>query len=616
MQSAKPFHTSAQTSLSTEVHHDPASCAGEHDSPLDCAVREGGHALVEQLVASGVTRVFGVPGESYLSVIDGLYDHTDDIEIIVTRQEGGAAMAAAAHGALTGEPGICMVTRGPGATNASIGVHVAKQDASPMVLFIGQIPRDHQHRESFQEVNYRQMFGELAKEVIEINTVERVPELTVRALNSAVSGEPGPVVVVLPEDMLVEQTDAPLKSRTTPAPVLPDAHSVQEAHRLLAEAEKPLIILGSTGYAPELGPLVTDYCERNGVALAAAHRRMHLVDNSSPAYAGTFEFGRSVLEANADEADVIFFLGSRPDPNTGEEWENYRGGWANYRGGAAGADGQAGPGVIHVYPDPNVIGRFFPAHVGTAASPLEFMRALVEYGAGVAAGAAVGASASGASGGRVVGGVAGAGVDRSDFELSDARRAWQKKLHDDWADYIERNLQSSLGGPFMQKFNARFDAGTIITNGAGNYTSWVQKNRTYSTYPSHIASQSGSMGYGIPAALAAALEHRDRTVVTFAGDGCFMMNGQELATMAANNLSVLVIVVNNSLYGTIHMHQEREYPGRPVFTTLNNPDFAALGAAYGARTAKVSTPEEFDAALAEFASEPGLRFIEVVTEGY
>lgn len=596
--SAKPSATAVQTSLSTEVHHDPASCAGDHESPLDCAVREGGHALVEQLVASGVTRVFGVPGESYLSVIDGLYDHTDDIEIIVTRQEGGAAMAAAAHGALTGEPGICMVTRGPGATNASIGVHVAKQDASPMVLFIGQIPRDHQHRESFQEVNYRQMFGELAKEVIEINTVERVPELTVRALNSAVSGEPGPVVVVLPEDMLVEQTDAPLKSRTTPAPVLPDAHSVQEAHRLLSEAEKPLIILGSTGYAPELGPLVTDYCERNGIALAAAHRRMHLVDNSSPAYAGTFEFGRSVLENNADEADVIFFLGSRPDPNTGEEWENYRGGAAN---------GQAGPGVIHVYPDPNVIGRFFPAHVGTAASPLEFMRALVEHEGGASAGA--GGSAAAADGGAAGGGA-------GDSALAGGRRAWQKKLHDDWAGYIERNLQTSLGGPFMQKFNARFDAETIITNGAGNYTAWVQKNRTYSTFPSHIASQSGSMGYGIPAALAAALEHRDRTVVTFAGDGCFMMNGQELATMAANNLDVLVIVVNNSLYGTIHMHQEREYPGRPVFTSLDNPDFAALGAAYGARTAKVSTPEEFDAALAEFASAPGLRFIEVVTEGY
>ena len=596
--SAKPSATAVQTSLSTEVHHDPASCAGEHESPLDCAVREGGHALVEQLVASGVTRVFGVPGESYLSVIDGLYDHTDDIEIIVTRQEGGAAMAAAAHGALTGEPGICMVTRGPGATNASIGVHVAKQDASPMVLFIGQIPRDHQHRESFQEVNYRQMFGDLAKEVIEINTVERVPELTVRALNAAVSGEPGPVVVVLPEDMLVEQTDAPLKSRTTPAPVLPDAHSVQEAHRLLSEAEKPLIILGSTGYAPELGPLVTDYCERNGIALAAAHRRMHLVDNASPAYAGTFEFGRSVLENNADEADVIFFLGSRPDPNTGEEWENYRGGAAN---------GQAGPGVIHVYPDPNVIGRFFPAHVGTAASPLEFMRALVEHESGASAGAGGSAAAAdcGAAGG-------GAG----DSALADARRAWQRQLHDDWAGYIERNLQTSLGGPFMQKFNARFDAETIITNGAGNYTAWVQKNRTYSTFPSHVASQSGSMGYGIPAALAAALEHRDRTVVTFAGDGCFMMNGQELATMAANNLDVLVIVVNNSLYGTIHMHQEREYPGRPVFTSLDNPDFAALGAAYGARTAKVSTPEEFDAALAEFASAPGLRFIEVVTEGY
>ena len=599
--SAKPSATAVQTSLSTEVHHDPASCAGEHESPLDCAVREGGHALVEQLVASGVTRVFGVPGESYLSVIDGLYDHTDDIEIIVTRQEGGAAMAAAAHGALTGEPGICMVTRGPGATNASIGVHVAKQDASPMVLFIGQIPRDHQHRESFQEINYRQMFGELAKEVIEINTVERVPELTVRALNSAVSGEPGPVVVVLPEDMLVEQTDAPLKSRTTPAPVLPDAHTVQEAHRMLSEAEKPLIIVGSTGYAPELGPLVTDYCERNGIALAAAHRRMHLVDNSSPAYAGTFEFGRSVLENNADEADVIFFLGSRPDPNTGEEWENYRGGAAN---------GQAGPGVIHVYPDPNVIGRYFPAHVGTAASPLEFMRALVEHEGGASAAAAGAGGSTAAADGGAAGGGAG------DSALADARRAWQKKLHDDWAGYIERNLQTSLGGPFMQKFNARFDAETIITNGAGNYTAWVQKNRTYSTYPSHIASQSGSMGYGIPAALAAALEHRDRTVVTFAGDGCFMMNGQELATMAANNLDVLVIVVNNSLYGTIHMHQEREYPGRPVFTSLDNPDFAALGAAYGARTAKVSTPEEFDAALAEFASAPGLRFIEVVTEGY
>lgn len=555
------------------MHYDPASCAGDHESPLDCAVREGGHALVEQLVASGVTRVFGVPGESYLSVIDGLYDHTGDIDIVITRQEGGAAMAAAAHGALTGEPGICMVTRGPGATNASIGVHVAKQDASPMVLFVGQIPRDHQHREAFQEVNYRQMFGELAKEVIEINTVERIPELTVRALNTAVSGEPGPVVVVLPEDVLREETDAPLLSGTSIAPAKPDKQSVHEAHLLLSQAERPLLVLGSTGYVPELGPLVTDFCEREGIALAAAHRRMHLVDNSSPAYAGTFEFGRSVLENNADEADVVFFLGSRPDPNTGEEWENYRG---------------SGASVIHVYPDRNVLGRFFPAQVASAADPVEFIRALANHDCGVA----------------------------PIPEAAEARQQWQKRLHEDWAGYIERNQQNSPGGPFMQKFNARFDADTIITNGAGNYTAWVQKNRTYSVYPSHVASQSGSMGYGIPAALAAALEHRDRTVVTFAGDGCFMMNGQELATMAAKSLDVLVVVVNNSEFGTIHMHQEREYPGRQVFTQLENPSFAALGAAYGARTAAVTTPEEFDAALAEFADEPGLRFIEVITEGY
>lgn len=533
-------------------------------------MRSAGHAIVEQLVEHGVTRVYGVPGESYLDVLDGLYECREQIDTIVTRQEGGAAMMAAAYGQVTGKPGVAMVTRGPGATNASIGVHIASQDAAPMVLFIGQIPTSVEQRQAFQEVDYVQMFGSIAKEVLEIRQGYRAPEIVARALNVASSGEPGPVVVVLPENVLLEQTDAPIRPVPHIADVTPSIDDIDRITTLLASAERPVILLDHLGWRPELEAPLRSFAETAKIPVVTAVRRTDMLDNDSPAFAGTLGLKTTPgIESRIAEADVLVLLAARPDGLT----------FANAELGTNEIDGQR---IIQVYPDADVIGRVYPVELGVVAQIGPVLQALP-----------------------------------TEIDGVEGRMAWYESMR---AEYL-RGLtvitptNEPLASEYMAAFNKHAAKDAIITVGAGNYTLWPQRHRQYVGYPSIIGSASGAMGYSVPAAVAAGFEYPERQVYAFAGDGCFMMNGQELSTMRRYGLNVMVVLVNNSKYGTIRTHQDREYPGRVSGTDLDNPDFAALARAYGAESRTTRTPAEFDAAMAELADKPGLRFIEIdITE--
>lgn len=527
--------------------------------------RIGGHAVVDQLLAHGTDHAFCVPGESYLAVLDGLHDARDRIRLITARQEGGAAMMAAAYGKLTGRPGVCLVTRGPGATNASIGVHIAHQDASPMVLLVGQVPTRHLDRRAFQEVDYRQMFGSLAKDVIEVTEADRIPELVARAFHTACSGEPGPVVVALPEDVLTTETSAPV---VPPAPPVRPAAAPADAAAFadaLTAAERPLLVVGGSGWTAEAGERVRAFAETAGIPVATAVRHQDLVDNRSENYAGTLGLNTTPgLAAAVAEADVIAFLGTRPDALTVGDF------------GLLTVPRPA-QRILHVHPDPDVLNRVYRADLAIAAGPAEFAATLP-------------------------------------VPPARQRSAWVTRLRDNQLRGLETAVNTGTDPvPYMTELNARLPGDAILTAGAGNYTGWAQRHHRFTTYPSQLAPQAGAMGYGLPAAIAAKLTHPDRAVVAFAGDGCLLMNGQELATAARYGLDLLVVVVNNARYGTIRDHQNARYPGRVSGTDLVNPDFVAYARAFGATAARAHDPAEFAAALDAHLGR-GLALIEVVTE--
>lgn len=527
--------------------------------------RIGGHAVVDQLLAHGTDLAFCVPGESYLAVLDGLHDARDRLKLITARQEGGAALMAAAYGKLTGRPGVCLVTRGPGATNASIGVHVAHQDASPMVLLVGQVPTRHLGRRAFQEVDYQQMFGALAKDVIQITDADRVPELVARAFHTAVSGEPGPVVVALPEDVLTTETDAPV---VDPAPPVRPGASAADAARFadaLVRAERPLLVVGGSGWTAPAGEQVRAFAEAAGIPVASAVRHQDIVDNRSANYAGTLGLNTTPgLAAAAGEADVIAFLGTRPDALTVGDFGLL-------------TVPQAAQRILHVHPDPDVLHHVYRADLAIAAGPAEFAAALPVPPAA-------------------------------------ERSAWTVRLRENYLRGLETAANTGTDPvPYMKALNDRLPADAILTAGAGNYTGWAQRHHRFTAYPSQLAPQAGAMGYGLPAAVAAKLTCPDRAVVAFAGDGCLLMTGQELATAARYGLDLLVVVVNNSRYGTIRDHQDKRYPGRVSGTDLVNPDFVAYAQAFGATAARAHTPAEFAAALDQVLGQ-GLALIEIVTE--
>lgn len=512
--------------------------------------RMAGHALVEQLVALGADTVFCVPGESFLGVLDGLFEHGETIRVITNRQEGGTAMMASAYGQLTGRPGIAMVTRGPGATNASIGLHMASQDANPLLLFVGQVPLRELDRRSFQELDYRLMFAGIAKEVLEIRDADRVPEYVARAWRTATTGEPGPVVVVLPEDMLRIGTRAEV---VPPSPALrtaPAAAQLDAVQSALDGAARPLVVVGGTGWSDAGVAALNELMRSTGLPFAAAFRRLDPLDHSAPAFAGGFgPLSTAGLSELAREADVVLLLGARPDEPTAAGWLD---------------DPVPSARVLHVHPEPGLIGKLLPTEIGVVADPGEFAI------------------------------------------------AWQARLsgtqQPGWAPWRERlrsnfdrirtpdSADSALAARYLTELNALVDDTAVFTVGAGAYTAWAQRLHDYTRHRTFVGSASGAMGYGLPAAVTAKLLSPEAEVIAFAGDGCFLMNGQELATAVQNRLGITVIVINNGVYGVIRNHQRREFPGRPIATELANPDFDALARAYGAHGAVVTSPDDLAAA--------------------
>jgi acetolactate synthase I/II/III large subunit len=509
-------------------------------------MRNGGQLLVDSLVKLGATKAFGVPGESYLAVLDAMHDTKGRFDYILCRQEGGAAFMAAAWGKLTGSPGICMVTRGPGATNASIGVHTAMQDSAPMILFVGQVGRDMRGREAFQELDYRAVFGTMAKWVVEIDDPARIPELLSRAWTVALSGRPGPVVVALPEDMLTTLTDAaPLTGPVTVREPAPDPQALTEALTLLSQSKRPLLLLGGCNWTAEGRAALQAFATASNLPTIAAFRYQDQFDNHSAVYAGEAGVGMPPhVKRLIREADTILAV--------------------NVRFGEMTTDGYTLLDVpnpmqqlIHVHASDAELGKIYRPTLAIQAGPNAVARAL-------------------------------------------------RPVEGHWNDWTKTARKDYLASLDLPPLPSRVDMGVvsahlravlptdaIITNGAGNFAVWPNKFLQYGPDMRLLAPQSGAMGYGVPASIAASVAHPKRLVVCFAGDGDFQMTLQELATAAQAGATPIILILNNGIYGTIRMHQEREYPGRVSGTAMVSPDFVQLAQAYGFHAERVERTEDF-----------------------
>jgi len=517
--------------------------------------RSGGQILVDALKVHGTDTAFGVPGESYLDVLDAL--HESGIRFIINRQEGGAAFMADAYGKMTGKPGICFVTRGPGATNASIGVHTAFQDSTPMILFIGQVGSDFMDREAFQEVDYRRMFGQMAKWVTQIDRADRIPEYIARAFQVATSGRPGPVVLALPEDMLTTKASVADTRAYVPSQGAPSAPQIAQLRQMLSEAKRPMLLLGGGGWNEQATADIRKFAEANQLPVGCAFRFQDLLDNTHPNYIGDVGIGiNPKLAARVKEADLLIAIG----PRLGEMTTS------GYSIIAAPVPQQR---LVHIHASPEELGSVYQGELMIASG-------MPQAAAMLAAMEPVDPS-----------------TWRDSVEQARAEyNAWQQQP----SIFKDNNAPLNLW-QVVQELKAQCPADTIITNGAGNYATWAHRYWPYGGMRTQLAPTSGAMGYSVPSGVAAKIIDPARTVVTFAGDGEYLMNGQELATAVQYKAGVLVIVFNNQMFGTIRMHQEREYPGRVSGTTLHNPDFAALARAFGGHGETVSATEEFAPAL-------------------
>jgi acetolactate synthase-1/2/3 large subunit len=511
--------------------------------------RTGGQLLVDQLVVHGVDTAFCVPGESYIAVLDAL--HGAPIRLITCRHEAGAANMADAYGKLPGRPGVCLVTRGPGATQASVGVHTAFQDSTPLLLLVGQVASDQEEREAFQEIDYRRMFGPLAKWVAQIDRVDRVPEYVARAFATACSGRPGPVVLALPEDMLTAASDAADARAFVPVQASPSSRDVDRLRELIDAAERPFAILGGAGWTPRAAEGIRAFVEGNELPAGAAFRRQDALDNDSPSYVGDVGIGLNPkLAARVREADLVLAIG----PRLGEMTTS------GYKLLVPPTPEQA---LVHVHPGAEELGRVYGAELPILSGAEPFAEAV------------------------------------RDIRLRPRWSEWTRAAR---ADYEAWQQPEQLPGDLdlalcVRALRELVPPDAIVSNGAGNYTVWVHRFWRWHTYPSQLAPTSGAMAYGLPAAVAAKALHPERTVVCFTGDGDFLMSAGELATAVQYELPIIVLVVDNGMYGTIRMHQERNYPGRVVGTDLRNPDFAALAQSYGAYGEAVERTEDFAGAV-------------------
>jgi len=547
----------------------PGNEDGEEDIHDMMETRHGGRILADQLVIQGCDMVFCVPGESFLALLDGLHDYRT-VRTVVFRQEGGAAMMAEAYGKLTGRPGICAVTRGPGATNAASGVHVAFQDSTPLILLVGQVGRAMRDREAFQEIEYRQMYAPLAKWVAEIDDPARIPEYLSRAYHVALSGRPGPVVLALPEDVLsgTAAVGDAAPARPARARVAPD--DIEALKGLLAGAQRPVMIVGGGGWDAGTSAEIARFSQANNIPICASFRCQDYVDNRHPNYCGHAGIGMNPhTRALVGECDLLLCVGARLGEIT-------TGGYTLF------PVPEPGPKLVHVHPGAEEIGRVYRPSLGINADSPSFARAV------------------------------------ADLQLAEAER-WQEWTAKVAGTYREGLTPKATPGAFQLEravafVSERLGPDDVVTNGAGNYAAWVNRYYRYRGYRTQLAPTSGSMGYGLPSAIAAALLKPAVRTVCFAGDGCFMMTGQELATAAAWELDLIVVIANNGMFGTIRMHQERHYPERVHGTGLVNPDFAMLARSYGAHGVRVDSNEAFEAAFEDALERKGLVLIEALMD--
>jgi len=532
------------------------------------ASRSGGEIVVANLLAQRATHAFGVPGESFLAVLDALHGVRERLPFIVCRQEGGAAYMAEAYGKLTGRPGIAFVTRGPGASNAAVGIHTAMQDASPMIVFVGQVSTDMLDRAAFQEIDYRRMYGSVAKWAAQIDRVERIPEYIAHAYRLAMSGRPGPVVLALPEDMLTSRADVADATYVDAIAAAPSRDDVRAAEALLRDARQPLVLVGGSRWSDDARAALRRFAEAAQLPVACAFRHQDLFDHRHPNYAGDVGIGSNpLLIARVRDADVLLVLGER----LGE----------TVTSGYTLLDvPKPRQTLIHVHPGADELGSVYQPALAIAATPGAFLdgidaaAARSQHGAGLAA-----------------------------------------RAHDDYEAWrAPRQVPGAVDlWQIVRWLDERLPDDAILTNGAGNYATWVHRLYRYGGGRRQLAPYSGSMGYGVPSAVAAKLVHPQRTVVSWNGDGCFLMNGQELATAVQYRLPIVFVVIDNGMYGTIRMHQERNYPGHVSGTDLVNPDFAMLARAYGAHGETVLATEEFAPAFerALSAQRPALLHVRV-----
>ncbi len=525
--------------------------------------RHGGKILADQLVIHGADTIFSVPGESFLALLDGLYD--SPLKLVTCRHEAGAANMADAYGKLTGRPGIAVVTRGPGATHASVGVHTAFQDSTPLILLVGQVASDQEEREAFQEVDYRRMFGPMTKWVAQIDRTDRIPEYVARAFSTACAGRPGPVVLALPEDMLAAEVDVPDAQPFLAVQPHPGAEQIESLRGLLERAERPFVLLGGAGWTPRTAQDMRAFVEANELPAGAAFRRQDAIDNDSPSYVGDVGIGiNPKLAARVREADLLLAIG----PRLGEMTTS----------GYTLIDKQT---LVHVHPGAEELGRVYRPALPILSGMEQFAAAVRRL--------------------------------RVEPRWSESTRA-ARADYEAWQQPEPMPGTLDLGVCITQLRERVPDA--IVTNGAGNFSAWVHRFWRYHDYPTQLAPTSGAMGYGVPAAVAAKLVRPKRTVVCFAGDGDFLMSGQELATAFQYDLPFVVLLVNNGMYGTIRMHQERNYPGRVVGTELVNPDFAAYARAFGAHGETVTETSQFADAFerALAAGRPALLELQIDPE--
>jgi len=515
--------------------------------------RSGGEILIDQLSIHGVRHAFCVPGESYLAALDAFYG--SDIQLTVCRHESTAAIMAEAAGKITGRPGICFVTRGPGATNGSAGIHIARQDSSPMIMFVGQVGREMRDREAFQELDYRAVFGTMAKWATEIDDPSRIPEIVSRAFHTACNGRPGPVVIALPEDMLRDRVAVADATAFEPVENWPGADDINQLQKLLGEAKRPVVLIGGSRWTEQASSGLMRFAERFALPVATTFRRGHLFDAMHRCYAGDFGIGPNPkLLARVKGADLVLLIGGRFGEMPSQSYSVFD-------------IPEPQTKLVHVHPGAEELGRVYHAHLAINAAPTAFCAALENM--------------------------------QPPKEI-----AWGGESDTAHADYLAWGEKATAVpgavnlGEIMVWLRENLPADAIVTQGAGNFSGWVHRFYRVRKFGGLVGATSGSMGYGLPAALAMQTLYRDRTVVCVAGDGDFLMTGQDFATAVQYELPVIVLVADNGIYGTIRMHQERDYPGRVIATNLRNPDFAAYALAFGGYGALVEKSADFPAAFA------------------